>query len=756
MDCSLPLLSNIEHVRARHYLIEFKTDIVSRIINGRVVIFFDTTSKCELQGQFCKDHCNNCRFDSSHLKDKKFPIVLECCNMKINNLQELKPRPDQNVKELFQLKSYSNYKNKYDTFDDWVNNEKTDLHFTQNEWSITIQNEDLFNSSQFPMVICIDYSTDPNGDSLYWRKIESSICCFTSGSSINNRSLIPSQDRPLAMATWQAWITVPEDYFVSMTGDNEPLIRKETSSHDSSSSSLYNTKAPNILKTSYYYTSMVLPMSTLAISIGNWEKDHIISSVESETYNKNFKKLELENINCNHIPYPCHIKRDSNLNGPLIPVTVVSSKNYLSKRKIILKFIKFILIAAYKLLGIHPFRRLEIVILPRCFPHLGLASPNLLFLSKSIIYDDSSFYLRLAHEISHNWSGITIGPKNWEEEWISEGFATYLEDSLFMLALEEDQDRKKESIEGGTVLDKQSEFFNLRSHIKYKILLDEKNNTEEGLQILCPDHLSPSVGDGSINNGINHSKPFLQVHYLKGYFLLLYLSRKVSRHHFDLFLGKVAIKCHGQLISSGEYLQLFFQNFPEVNIGEDPVDKIINEWLKTSDLNTHITDSFKSMANDELTEVINKHYEYWINYNNSISIRKQNQGLEGKSLKTELVNYKLSFSDQIIVLFERFLQYNSLKACTLKGIKSFYNVENQNPEVQHRWCELIVRFDYPEIDDIMHFLIENQALGVYLYGELMISKKKKHKKLAKDIFSFLKPELSTNSKAVISSMLFGE
>ena len=38
---------------------------------------------------------------------------------------------------------------------------------------------------------------------------------------------------------------------------------------------------------------------------------------------------------------------------------------------------------------------------------------------------------RLCHEIAHSWFGLVIGARDWSEEWISEGFATFLEDVLW-------------------------------------------------------------------------------------------------------------------------------------------------------------------------------------------------------------------------------------------------------------------------------------------------------------------------------------
>lgn len=40
----------------------------------------------------------------------------------------------------------------------------------------------------------------------------------------------------------------------------------------------------------------------------------------------------------------------------------------------------------------------------------------------------------MCHEIAHSWFGLVIGARDWTEEWISEGFATYLEDIIWAQA----------------------------------------------------------------------------------------------------------------------------------------------------------------------------------------------------------------------------------------------------------------------------------------------------------------------------------
>ncbi|XP_047495131.1 aminopeptidase O-like [Penaeus chinensis] len=762
-----------------------------------------------------------------------FKVVLDCCDIKVKSVSEVicdKTEVSQYLHPAFIRKcSFA--------LNIWSGKEQVPLQYTVEPWSINIWKRNVQKVADFPRVICIKYETSPQGQSLLWRNDQDgNPCVFTPAATINNRSLLPCQDPPSAMATWQAWFTVPKGYYLSMTGDERPVKfigciedykdcwlmnhsdfkNCDTQEPCQGSTISRQDMAKEIIPSVcfYYHTTMVLPIATIAIAIGKWAVD-ILPVVKPENKScgssVNNKKAK-ETHPCKHYEYPCHIQ--SKYWASETALSVVYPPSSSEAIKSVASFLPFALQASCDLLGRYPCPRLEVVLVPKCFASLGLASPNLIFLSPSMVLDDPAAYIRLAHEISHAWFGINIGAQDWTEEWISEGFATYMEDSIYALAtLIEDsvyktkqhsipettskdnpieiwQDQgvngnvpsetlKKDGFCDGSdvscdaVKDKVvtcssvtllsslehkamkmkylEELSDLRAHIRYRTLTSELENSSVDLQKLRPmqgEALVDDSGIGYVKDGRNPEKTFLQVHYLKGYFLLKYMSRIIGRKTFDSMIKDYVTFYHGQLVLSEQIIDFFISAYPEAAEKGMTRSGLYEEWLNHPGLNPYITEKYGNISN-QLVSAVKSHFNYWVHVDKS-----SRQKPRVKKMKINLE--KFSFPDQIVLLLEYILELKSFSCKALLQIYEHYDIVAQNADVRHRWCELVILNNFPDLHDVRRFLTEDQAMGVYLYGELVISGKKKHRKLAEEVYGEIKEDMDENARVTVSLMLFGE
>lgn len=763
-----------------------------------------------------------------------FKVVLDCCDIKVKSVTEVIC----NKTEVSQYLHPAFIRNCSFALNTWSSKEQVPLQYTVEPWSINIWKNNVQRVADFPRVICIKYETLPQGKSLLWRNDQDgSPCVFTPAATINNRSLLPCQDPPSAMATWQAWFTVPKGYYLSMTGDERPVKfigciedYKDCWLINHSDFKNCDTKEPcqgsticrqDMVKENipsvcfYYHTTMVLPIATIAIAIGKWEVD-ILPALESKTklcgsFIKDKKTKEAHP--CKHYEYPCHIQ--SKDWGSETALSVVYPPSSSQAIKSVASFLPFALQASSDLLGRYPCPRLEVVIVPKCFASLGLASPNLIFLSPSMVMDDPAAYIRLAHEISHAWFGINIGAQDWTEEWISEGFATYMEDSIYAQAtLIKDavystkqqnipettsKDNPVDSWQDQVGVDKNAhsetqkkdelcvgsphncdgskgkvltcgsftslsslehkamkmkyheELSDLRAHIRYRTLTSELENSSEDLQKLRPmqgETLVDDSGIGYVKDGRNPEKTFLQVHYLKGYFLLKYMSKIIGRKTFDSMIKDYVTFYHGQLVLSEQIIDFFISAYPEAAEKGMTLSGLYEDWLNHPGLNPYITEKYGNIAN-QLVSTVKSHFNYWLHVNKS-----SRQNPSAKKMKINLE--KFSFPDQIVLLLEYILELRSFSCKALQQIYQHYDIAAQNADVRHRWCELVILNNFPDLCEVRRFLIDDQAMGVYLYGELVISGKKKHRKLAEEVYRKVQHDMDENARITVSSMLYGE
>ncbi|XP_032248773.1 aminopeptidase O isoform X6 [Phoca vitulina] len=258
-------------------------------------------------------------------------------------------------------------------------------------------------------------------------------------------------------------------------------------------------------------------------------------------------------------------------------------------------------------------------------------------------------------------------------------------------------------------------------------------------------HVSDS-GSSVIKHGLNPEKVFMQVHYLKGYFLLRFLAQRLGDDTYFAFLRKFVHTFHGQLILSQDFLQMLLENIPEEKRLELSVENIFRDWLESSGIPQPLQRERQAGAECGLARQVSAEVEKWIRVNRRPRKRKRREAEE--------VFEKL-LPDQLVLLLEHLLEQKTLNPRTLQSLERTYHLPQQDAEVRHRWCELIVKHRYTRAyKDVERFLQEDQAMGVYLYGELMLSEDPRQQQVARRCFELTKEQMERSSAEVVAEMLF--
>ncbi|KAJ8262869.1 hypothetical protein COCON_G00153260 [Conger conger] len=652
------------------------------------------------------------------------------------------------------------------------------LQFHTERWSLQIRKRGVQMPHGFPLAVRIWYQTKPEGTSVRWTKDQSGrLCVYTQGSPINNRALFPCQEPPVAMSTWQARVRAPSECVVLMTGENEAHpIPEETG-----------------LSCWDYYVTMPMPASTFTIAVGQWVEAKVrptsaattdlrttmnvtaANLSQSSSLEQKFSRLDgepgplgviqkrcsgvdcsgltgeeqtlqadvdcsglTEAEPCSHVGYPCRFPDTAAQLQAVIPHRVFAPPDLLQRAgSTLLPLLPPCLTAAHSHLGVHPFPRLDVLIVPPGFSSLGMASPHTVFLSQSVLSGDSELCgARLCHEIAHAWFGLAIGARDWTEEWISEGFATYLEDVLWARV------KQKAGDEG----------WKLKALLRWRRLRDELHTTEEELQILRPNKESTGEvsksGASVVKHALNPEKPFMQVHYLKGYFLLKFLASKIGEEEFLRFIRLFVNKYHGQLILSQDFLRMLFEKFPHVQSQGLTLEVVYTDWLDRPGIPETLLGVSEGWFRCSLVEEVKEEVAKWIDFG----------GCGGRGAKRRRVGPKVNSRelapDQLVLLLELLLEEAELSVTSLRTLERTYGLRGRDAEVRHRWCELVVKHKYTAAyGDVENFLLEDQAMGVYLYGELMVNEDARQQALAHRCFSRACQDMDPSARKVVEEMI---
>ncbi|XP_059729526.1 aminopeptidase O isoform X8 [Haemorhous mexicanus] len=376
-------------------------------------------------------------------------------------------------------------------------------------------------------------------------------------------------------------------------------------------------------------------------------------------------------------------------------------------------------------------------------------SPHIIFLSQSVLPGGSHLCgTRLCHEIAHAWFGLAIGARDWTEEWISEGFATFLEDIFWARAQQQlSHDETKGQQE-------------LKALLRWRRLRDEVQNSEEELQVLRPKkestgELSES-GASVVKYGLKAEKIFMQVHYLKGYFLLRSLARKIGEVSYLASLQKFVIKFHGQLVLSQDFLSMLLEDIPKQKQSGLTVESIFQNWLDTSGIPKPLLEEGETWKECQLVQQVSaEDHDFELQVTKWIQTNRRIRKSSKKKMKQDEVVFQQLLPDQLVLLLEFLLEEKTLCPRILQCLERTYQLQEQDAEVRHRWCELVIKHKYePGYGDIERFLRDDQAMGVYLYGELMVNEDAKQQELARKCFAAAQEQMDASSAKVVAEMLF--
>ncbi|KAG8455315.1 hypothetical protein GDO86_001493, partial [Hymenochirus boettgeri] len=157
----------------------------------------------------------------------------------------------------------------------------------------------------------------------------------------------------------------------------------------------------------------------------------------------------------------------------------------------------------------------------------------------------------------------------------------------------------------------------------------------------------------------------------------------------------------------------------------------------------------RTWKENRLVLQVNEEVSKWIHLN-----QKNRKSRRRKKQHTEEFDEKI-LPDQLILLLDLLLDEKTLSPRTLHYLLNTYRLQNQDAEVRHRWCELVVKHKYAvAYKDVETFLHEDQAMGVYLYGELMVNEDARQQELARKCFAAVREEMDVSCVKVVGEMLF--
>ncbi|XP_069332404.1 aminopeptidase O isoform X5 [Eulemur rufifrons] len=143
-------------------------------------------------------------------------------------------------------------------------------------------------------------------------------------------------------------------------------------------------------------------------------------------------------------------------------------------------------------------------------------------------------------------------------------------------------------------------------------------------------------------------------------------------------------------------------NFPSLGMArlELSVENIFQDWLESSGIPKPLQRERQAGAECGLARQVSAEVTKWVRVNQRSRKRKRRE-------KEEV--FEKLLPDQLVLLLERLLEQKTLNPRTLRSLQRTYHLHDQDAEVRHRWCELIVKHRYTAAyKSVETFLQEDQ------------------------------------------------
>jgi leukotriene-A4 hydrolase len=178
------------------------------------------------------------------------------------------------------------------------------------------------------------------------------------------RTWIPIQDTPAVRVTYDATLRVPGGLLAVMTSENNPVTANDAGIY-------------------MFHMGSSIPAYLIALAAGRLE----------------FRPFDAR-------------------------TGVYAEPELIDNASTTLRYVPDVMAAGEALCGSYPWRRYDILLLPRFGG--GMENPGINFIDSTVTGDVAPSTL-ISHELSHSWAGDMVTLAAWSDVWLNEGLASYLQ-----------------------------------------------------------------------------------------------------------------------------------------------------------------------------------------------------------------------------------------------------------------------------------------------------------------------------------------